>query len=153
MEARELKHNYVGTEHLLLGLLREGEGVAAQVLFNLGLQLSSVRDEVVRLVGQNTGSSPTTPPKPVDESFSEKPPITSVTKSVGPQPVDLPPGLPLRASLAVDWLNQLIDVFVEMKQDAVGRENFEQAATLRYHEKKLQRIREWLLQNQHDPSA
>jgi len=44
-EARNLNHNYVGTEHLLLGLLREQEGVAAQVLMNLGLKLDDVRDK------------------------------------------------------------------------------------------------------------
>jgi len=50
-EARQLNHNYVGTEHLLLGLLREQEGVAAQVLINLGLKLDDVREEVLNLLG------------------------------------------------------------------------------------------------------
>ena len=50
-EARNLNHNYVGTEHLLLGLLREQEGVAAQVLMNLGLKLEDVREEVLNLLG------------------------------------------------------------------------------------------------------
>ena len=50
-EARMLGHNYVGTEHLLLGLLREQEGVAAQVLMNLSLRLEEVREEVLRLLG------------------------------------------------------------------------------------------------------
>src|SRR5947199_455539 len=52
-EARNLNHNYVGTEHLLLGLLREQEGVAAQVLMNLGLKLEDVREEVLNLLGHN----------------------------------------------------------------------------------------------------
>src|SRR5262245_53276697 len=52
-EARNLNHNYVGTEHLLLGLLREQEGVAAQVLMNLGLRLEDVREEVLNLLGHN----------------------------------------------------------------------------------------------------
>src|SRR5262249_24164719 len=58
-EARNLGHNYVGTEHLLLGLLREQEGVAAQVLMNLGLKLEDVREEVLNLLGHNmeTGES------------------------------------------------------------------------------------------------
>src|SRR6266446_764033 len=57
-EARNLNHNYVGTEHLLLGLLREQEGVAAQVLMNLGMKLEDVREEVLNLLGHNmeTGS-------------------------------------------------------------------------------------------------
>ncbi len=50
-EARSLNHNYVGTEHLLLGLLRETEGIAAQVLMNLGLKLEDVRQEVLNLLG------------------------------------------------------------------------------------------------------
>ncbi|MBN1851866.1 MAG: ATP-dependent Clp protease ATP-binding subunit [Pirellulales bacterium] len=50
-EARSLNHNYVGTEHILLGLLREQEGVAAQVLMNLGLRLEDVREEVLNLLG------------------------------------------------------------------------------------------------------
>jgi len=52
-EARNLNHNYVGTEHLLLGLIREEEGVAAQVLMNLGLKLSGLRAEVLNLLGNN----------------------------------------------------------------------------------------------------
>lgn len=50
-EARSLGHNYIGTEHLLLGLIREGEGVASQVLMNLGLELDKVREEVMNLLG------------------------------------------------------------------------------------------------------
>jgi ATP-dependent Clp protease ATP-binding subunit ClpC len=50
-EARSLNHNYVGTEHLLLGLLRETEGIAAQVLMNVGLRLDDVRQEVLNLLG------------------------------------------------------------------------------------------------------
>jgi ATP-dependent Clp protease ATP-binding subunit ClpC len=50
-EARQLGHNYIGTEHLLLGLIREGEGVAARVLENLALDLSKIRTQVIRLLG------------------------------------------------------------------------------------------------------
>ncbi len=50
-EARSLGHNYIGTEHILLGLIREGEGVASQVLMNLGLDLNKVRNEIMRLLG------------------------------------------------------------------------------------------------------
>ena len=55
-EARNLGHNYVGTEHLLLGLLREKDGVAAQVLMNLGLKLEEVREEVLNLLGAGVES-------------------------------------------------------------------------------------------------
>jgi ATP-dependent Clp protease ATP-binding subunit ClpC len=50
-EARNLNHNYVGTEHLLLGLLRESDGIAAQVLVNLGVKLDEAREEVLKLLG------------------------------------------------------------------------------------------------------
>jgi len=55
-EARNLNHNYVGTEHILLGLLREQEGVAAQVLMNLGVKLEEVREEVLNLLGHGEGA-------------------------------------------------------------------------------------------------
>ena len=58
-EARNLNHNYVGTEHILLGLLREQEGVAAQVLMNLGLKLEDVREEVLNLLGHGEGAEGT----------------------------------------------------------------------------------------------
>src|SRR3984957_7183889 len=58
-EARNLNHNYVGTEHLLLGLLREQEGVAAQVLMNLGMKLEDVREEVLNLLGHGLEASET----------------------------------------------------------------------------------------------
>jgi ATP-dependent Clp protease ATP-binding subunit ClpC len=53
-EARQLGHNYIGTEHLLLGLIREGEGVAARVLENLSVDLSKVRSQIIRSLGENT---------------------------------------------------------------------------------------------------
>ena len=52
-EAKQLGHNYIGTEHLLLGLIREGEGVAARVLENLGVDLSKVRSQIIRSLGDN----------------------------------------------------------------------------------------------------
>ncbi|KAL6584369.1 ATP-dependent Clp protease ATP-binding subunit ClpA cd4b, chloroplastic [Orobanche minor] len=52
-EARQLAHNYIGSEHLLLGLLREGEGVAARVLENLGADPSNIRTQVIRMVGES----------------------------------------------------------------------------------------------------
>jgi len=62
-EALQLGHNYIGTEHILLGLIREGEGVAAQVLGKLGAELSSVRQQVIQLLSgyegkENVGSGP-----------------------------------------------------------------------------------------------
>ncbi|MBU1862663.1 MAG: ATP-dependent Clp protease ATP-binding subunit [Candidatus Omnitrophica bacterium] len=53
-EARRLGHNYIGTEHLLLGLVKEGEGVASHVLMNVGLDLNKIRSEVIKLLGAAT---------------------------------------------------------------------------------------------------
>src|SRR6266487_3095748 len=64
-EARTLKHNYIGTEHILLGLLREEEGLAARVLESLDITVEEVRAQVARIVGQGdevtTGQIPFTP--------------------------------------------------------------------------------------------
>ena len=58
MEARELTHSYVGTEHLLLGLLREEKGIAAQVLNHFGLTQKAARAEVLRLIGRPASNDP-----------------------------------------------------------------------------------------------
>jgi ATP-dependent Clp protease ATP-binding subunit ClpA len=64
-EARMLSHNHIGTEHILLGLIHEGEGVAARALESLGIALNTVRNEVERMIGQGsaapTGHIPFTP--------------------------------------------------------------------------------------------
>ncbi|NBQ63810.1 MAG: AAA family ATPase, partial [Proteobacteria bacterium] len=57
-EARRLNHNYIGTEHLLLGLVREGEGIAAGVLESLGVNLEKVRTQVIQVVSQSTTTAP-----------------------------------------------------------------------------------------------
>jgi ATP-dependent Clp protease ATP-binding subunit ClpC len=56
-EALQLSHNYIGTEHILLGLIREGHGVAAKVLTSLGGELSRVRDKVIELAPPGTGEA------------------------------------------------------------------------------------------------
>ena len=56
-EARLLNHSYIGTEHILLGLIHEGEGVAAKALESLGISLEAVRSQVEEIIGQG-GSSP-----------------------------------------------------------------------------------------------
>jgi len=57
-EARSLTHNYIGTEHLLLGLIREGEGVAARVLSNLGVEPAKIRAEITKLLGVESTPTP-----------------------------------------------------------------------------------------------
>ena len=64
-EARMLNHNYIGTEHILLGLIHEGEGVAAKALESLGISLEGVRSQVEEIIGQGqqapSGHIPFTP--------------------------------------------------------------------------------------------
>jgi ATP-dependent Clp protease ATP-binding subunit ClpC len=72
-EARQLGHNYIGTEHLLLGLIREGEGVASRVLENLGVDSSKLRGQIIRFLGENseisTGNTATRSKTPTLEEF------------------------------------------------------------------------------------
>ncbi len=68
-EARRLGHNYIGTEHLLLGLVREGEGIAAGVLESLGVNLDKVRHEVIRVLSQSLVRRP----RPGDEARLARP--------------------------------------------------------------------------------
>ena len=61
-EARDLNHAFIGTEHILLGLIREGEGVAAKALDALGVTFDVVREKVEEAIGSNTNPSPGSPP-------------------------------------------------------------------------------------------
>jgi ATP-dependent Clp protease ATP-binding subunit ClpC len=65
-EALQLGHNYIGTEHILLGLIREGEGVAAQVLVKLGADLNKVRQQVIQLLSGYQGKEPATAGGPAE---------------------------------------------------------------------------------------
>ena len=67
-EALQLGHNYIGTEHILLGLIREGEGVAAQVLVKLGADLNRVRQQVIQLLSGYQGKEPATAGGPQGEN-------------------------------------------------------------------------------------
>jgi excisionase family DNA binding protein len=62
-EARQLNHSYIGTEHLLLGLIREGNGIAAGVLESLGVTLEGVRAQIIQVLTQSGGPVPTSPPE------------------------------------------------------------------------------------------
>ncbi|MHC4075859.1 MAG: ATP-dependent Clp protease ATP-binding subunit [Planctomycetota bacterium] len=72
-EARSLNHNYVGTEHILLGLLRESEGIAAQVLMSLGLKLEDIRQEVLNLLGAGVEEGPTALGMKLEPTTTHKP--------------------------------------------------------------------------------
>lgn len=77
-EARKLGHTYVGTEHILLGLIREGEGVAARVLNNLGVSLNKARQQVLQLLG----NSETLPTHPGSSSQANTPTLDSLSRDL-----------------------------------------------------------------------
>jgi hypothetical protein len=79
-EARLLNHNYIGTEHILLGLIREGEGVAAQVLVKLGADQDRVRQQVIQLLSGYAGGSP---PEQLAASLSRPPAAAPVAAGPG----------------------------------------------------------------------
>ena len=88
-EARRLGHNYIGTEHLLLGLVREGEGIAAGVLESLGVNLDKVRHEVIRVLSQSSSAGPTprrrsgpARPRPSTSSASTSPTLRAPASSI-----------------------------------------------------------------------
>lgn len=92
-EARKLGHSYVGTEHILLGLIREGEGVAARVLNNLGVSLNKARQQVLQLLGSNEsqanrqgrGGQATSANTPTLDSLARD--LTSIAKEGNVDPV------------------------------------------------------------------
>jgi ATP-dependent Clp protease ATP-binding subunit ClpC len=119
-EARALKHDYVGTEHLLLGLLREDEGVGAQVLMNLGLDPAIVWKAVREKLG------------------------------VGEQALQGPTRPHALLFLASKLLARLLDAFQEMKYDAVAAGDDQRAAALAEGIQKLGEVKESLLRQQRD---
>jgi ATP-dependent Clp protease ATP-binding subunit ClpA len=115
-EATQLGHNYIGTEHILLGLIREGEGVAAQVLVKLGADLSRVRQQVIQVLSSYVGGK-----APAEQAGAR----TRLVRMTVPE--------------------ELREAEVELaqvrrkKEAAIEAENFEQAATLRDQERQLLR--------------
>ena len=117
-EARRLNHNYIGTEHLLLGLLREEEGVAAQVLMNLGLKLDRVREELLNLLEN----------KPISRRAEPAPPV-----------------VPLEALTAeqLQVIQERIRYLDEQKELFVAVQDFDQAVRLREEVVALKRLLAW----------
>ncbi|MBM4054473.1 MAG: ATP-dependent Clp protease ATP-binding subunit [Planctomycetes bacterium] len=84
-EARALGHNYIGTEHLLLGLLKEQEGVAAQVLLNLGVKPEEVREEVIGLLGSEAAQNNQSQEKEEKKGRSKTPALDSFGRDLTQQ--------------------------------------------------------------------
>jgi ATP-dependent Clp protease ATP-binding subunit ClpC len=99
-EALQLGHNYIGTEHILLGLIREAEGVAAQVLTSLGADLEKVRETVIRLLSDSVGRKEATTGAELDDPLSAiaESVITHQPGMLGPANTPICPGC--RSSLA-----------------------------------------------------
>ncbi len=112
-ESRALGHDYVGTEHLLLGLLREQLGVGAQVLMNLGVGLQGVREEVLGLLGQGAA----------DREHVRRPPPENPLQEVG--------GVTEAAVKALRELDALIERLQQEKEEAIAEQDFDKAAHLR----------------------
>ena len=100
-EARQLGHNYIGTEHLLLGLIREGEGVAARVLENLGVDLNKIRSNVVKILGESKpqtvssgGSSSSSAAPAKSEAAASSAAESTAASSASPRPRASAEGFP-----------------------------------------------------------
>jgi ATP-dependent Clp protease ATP-binding subunit ClpA len=115
-EAQYFNHNYVGTEHLLLGLLREQESVAAQVLMNLGLKLEDVREEVLNLLGPNAMPEEARCPKP------EIPTVQDWNTAFLYVPEEI--------LLSLREVNDCIEKLTREKDEAIALQDFAKAAAL-----------------------
>jgi ATP-dependent Clp protease ATP-binding subunit ClpA len=124
-ESVQLGHDYVGTEHLLLGLLREGDGVAAQVLVKLGADLNLVRQQVIQLLhGSGKRASPPLPDDALARIDALDHRLAAIERWAGMRP-DL------------DELDQEIAQVRREKDAAIDRRDFEAAAATRDKEKQL----------------
>ena len=131
-EAQLLGHNYIGTEHILLGLIREGDGVAAQVLVRMGADLNRARPQVVQLLFGRAGEDVIGAGSPLPDdaltrvdSLDRR--LAAIERWVGlrPDPDD------------VDDLDQEIARVRREKEAAIDRQDFEVSAALRGQEKQL----------------
>lgn len=131
-EARAFQHNFVGTEHLLLGLLRDHDTVAAQVLLTLGLKPAEAREEVCNLLG-------------IPRHLAKIDPALAAASQDEPEPTEvLKPEiqhLPTCARAIIDEFDCQIVAIREEKEQAVAAQNFETAARLRDLECKLADLR------------
>jgi ATP-dependent Clp protease ATP-binding subunit ClpC len=132
-ESLQLGHNYIGTEHILLGLIREGEGVAAQVLVKLGADLNRVRQQVIQLLHGHGGGEPEGAPAALREralplvvarvdAIDSR--LSAVEQRVGTGP-------------DTGDLDQQIEQLQRDRQAAVDAQEYERAASLRDQEKEL----------------
>jgi ATP-dependent Clp protease ATP-binding subunit ClpC len=150
-EAHRLNHERVGTEHLLLGVLREQEGVAAQVLMNLGLKLQDVRDEVLTLLGSGSGPRAPFDLRPAAGFFqptaaSLRSRVRELEGEVKRLTAELALArLPEGVRAQVVAMDQEIERLTQEKETAVAEQQFDRAAHLRDRCDRLRKQREALL--------
>jgi ATP-dependent Clp protease ATP-binding subunit ClpA len=139
-EALQLGHHYIGTEHILLGLIREGDGVAARVLAGLGADLNRVRQQVIQLLHGSQGGQPAS-----GRGGRQRPPgwrqrgllpeILDRVESIESQLSAM--GQRLGAGPETGDLDQQIGQARRGKEAAAGEEDYESAAALRDRERQL----------------
>ena len=145
-ESRQLGHDYIGTEHILLGLIREGEGVAAQVLVKLGADLNRVRQQVIQLLHGHRGEEPAAPAAAPRARGLLPPDIADRLNAIGSRLS----AAEQRTGTGPDTseLDQQIDQVLRDRHAAVDAQEYERAASLRDREKdllaqKASRQQEW----------
>jgi hypothetical protein len=128
-ESQQLDHDYIGTEHILLGLIREGEGVAAQVLVRLGADLNRARQQVIELLQGHRGEEPASrgnapgwPKRSKAATLESR--LSAIEQRVG------------RAPDTADLDDQIAQVRRD-KESAIDSQDFEQAGSLRDQERQL----------------
>jgi ATP-dependent Clp protease ATP-binding subunit ClpC len=131
-EAQQFGHNYIGTEHILLGLIREGSGVAAQVLVKLGADLNRTRQQVTQLLHGYQGEDVTGEGLPLPDDALTRADSLDRRLAVIERWVGLRPDL--------DDLDEIARVRQE-KEAAIDRQDFETSAALRDQEKQLLAVR------------
>jgi ATP-dependent Clp protease ATP-binding subunit ClpC len=139
-EARNFDHQYVGTEHLLVGLLREQEGVAARVLVKFGLKLEDVREEVLALLGQHMATEEGSSAAEDDQAAVDQDAARDVPSELQDHPL-------------VERLCRMIEDLFDQKLACVAEQDFEQAVHARDHELALrQSLRQIVEVLKHHPT-
>jgi ATP-dependent Clp protease ATP-binding subunit ClpC len=135
-EAKQLGHDYIGTEHILLGLIREGSGVAAQVLVKLGADLNRVRQQVIQLLQDYQAEDVTGEGSGLDQLRAElRGDALAQAESLDNRLAAIERWVGMRPDL--DDLDQEIARVRREKEAAVDRQDYEAAAVLRNQEKQL----------------
>jgi ATP-dependent Clp protease ATP-binding subunit ClpC len=133
-EAHQLGHDYIGTEHLLLGLIREGQGVAAQVLVRLGADLERVRQQVIQVLHGYQGKEPASP-APEHPRGRQSSDVSDRVSALESQLAAIEQRL--GAGPATGDLDEQIAQVRRDKESAIDSQDFEQAGSLRDRERQL----------------